>query len=39
MSYDHFGLSPDTVAILVSEGHALKERDNFSLQRWRDHRR
>jgi gamma-glutamyltranspeptidase / glutathione hydrolase len=29
MSYDHFGLSPDTVAILVSEGHALKERDNL----------
>jgi gamma-glutamyltranspeptidase / glutathione hydrolase len=29
MSYDHFGLSPDTVAILVSEGHVLKERDNL----------
>ena len=28
VSYDRFGMSPDTTAILIAEGHVLKEREN-----------
>jgi gamma-glutamyltranspeptidase/glutathione hydrolase len=27
--YDHYGMSPDTIAILVAEGHVLKERETL----------